>query len=254
MPTMATRRAGGGRTWRRGAAVALVMGLAATACGGDDGGDATAEATTTSAAEASTTAPTTTAAAVSWADPDDIFDNSPDQVLPTLAELIALIDGANAELGATDSLGYDEEDQARRVAIETGPCSQIAFATFFYDSTVGLTETPSVGVLAPGMTASVCDDEAAAAERAEFWYGLVDLDQGPCPVDDRDESGFGLLVCPRQPGEELRWWSVAAVGMVDRVLFWVSADLGPATDPVEGGASIQAMLDALIAHVDERLA
>ena len=133
------------------------------------------------------------------------------------------------------------------------PAPRSAFATFFYDANVAITDVPSVGLLAPGVTASVCDDETAAAERADFWFGLVDLDQGACPVDDRDASGFGVLVCPRQPGAELKSWSGAAVGMIDRVLFWVNADLGPETDPIGGGEAIRSVLDALIAHVEERL-
>ncbi len=241
-----------GRRRHRWITGVLVLGAILSSCGdGDDASSAGVDSTTTSAPPSS--APTTTVAIASWPDPDSIIENAPEQVLPTLAELIAVIDEENLALGATDDLSYPEADQALRVSIQEGPCTQVTFASFFYDADVGLTEAPAVGILAPSVTAYVCEDDAAIADQATFALDLVDLDQGPCPVDDVGDDALGVRVCPRQPGERLRAWKGTAIGVVDRVLIWATTDFGPDTDPVAGAASLDTLLAGVLDHVDDRL-
>lgn len=235
---------------RVGRLLVLVAGLVALvgACGGSDVTGSLGRETTPEAL------PTPTSSApVSWTSPDEIATNAPEQVLPPLEQLIAAIDAENTALGATDGIRYDLEDQVFEVSIREGDCTQIAFASFFYDASVALTETPDVGLLAPGIIAMVCTDATAAADQSASMFAIADLEQGPCPVDEVGPDGLGVRICPLQPGDELRAWKAAAAGTVDRVLIRVTADLGPGTDPGAGARSMAALVDVVLAHVDARL-
>ncbi len=244
--------------WRQARSIVafgLVFALVAGACGASTTAAPAAEPTTLPAAQPTTlaVAPTSSAPA-SWSSPDDIVTTAPEQVLPALEDLIAAIDAENVRLGATDGLRYDLEDQVLRVSVEEGPCTKVAFASFYYGASVSLTETPSVGILVRGVTAMVCADGSAATDEAQTMFNIADREQGTCPVDDVGPDGLGVRVCPVRPGAELRRWTVAAAGITDRVLVRITGDLGPDTDPQDGAQAFLSIVDVILGHIDDRLA
>ncbi len=236
---------------RRVLSLVVAGAVVLTACGG--GGDEGADDTETTVV-ATSVAPSTTIA--SWGSVADILDVGTEQALPPLEGFADALRSENARIGATDGLDHDAADAGSRVTLNEGACTEVGFVDYFYEAAVGLTDTPSVGILAPAVQVYVCPDEASRAEQADFLYTIHGGSEGQeCSVDDVAPDSTGPRVCPNRTldTDRLTGWDAIAVGSVDLAMVAVTADLAPDTDPAEGAASMQALLEYATGHLEERL-